>query len=202
MPEQIRDGKGQGYLLEISQKNRAQTNAVVQSDDAEISEQHGLAFTVTTGPLILPDTNPHKILYLKNLDTNRNMYIWVVIMSWNGGNINYNRALYWSWHLATIAVPTDGAGIIPAGNLNFTSAQTAEVVTYGWDGTHSGGMEVATIAEGGGEYLTQGRSVIELHGTAIFGLNDAAVLSVTAEEPGKFSASTRIYFKDIVTMIP
>ena len=201
MPEQIRDGKGRGYLLEISERNKAQTNAVVQTDDADVSERHGSSFTLTTGPLTLNSTNPHKVLYLKNTNTNKNMYIWVVIISWNGGDINHNRSLYWSWHLATTAVPTAKATPAVAGNLNFTSANVANVMTYIWDGTNNG-MDVVTVAEGGGEYLTQGRSVIELHGTAIFGLNDAAVLSITGEEVGKFSASARFYFKDPITIVP
>lgn len=200
MAEQIRDGKGRGYLLEVSERNKAQTDAVIQTDDADVSERHGLAFSITTGPLTLNSTNPHKVLYLKNTNTTRNMYVWVIIVSWNGGNTNYNRSLYWSWHLGTTAVPTARATAAVAGNINFTSANVAEVITYAWDGTGDG-MEVATVAEGGGDYLPQGRSTIELHGSAIFGLNDAAVLSVTGEEVGKFAASARFYFKEPVTIV-
>ena len=199
MAEQIKDGIGRGYLLEINEKHRAQANAVIQTDDATVSEEDGLAFTLTTGPLTLNSTNPHKILYLKNLNSTKNMYIWVIIISWNGGNTNYNRSLYWSWHLATTAVPTARAVAVTAGNLNFTSANMAEVTTYAWDGIGDG-MEVATVAEGGGEYLAQGRSVIELHGTAIFGLNNAAVLALTGDEIGKFSVSARFYFKEPTTI--
>lgn len=200
MAEQIRDGKGRGYLLEISEKHKVQSNAVVQSDDAAVSEEDGLAFSVGTGPMFLDSTNTHMVVYLKNTDVNKNLYLWTITLSWNGGDINHNRALFWTWYLGTSAVPTARAVQIGAGPLNFTAGTIANLVAYKWDGTGEG-MEVATVAEGGGSYLTQGRSVIELHGTAILGLNDAAVIAVTGEEVGKFTVAARIFFKDKIIVL-
>ncbi len=201
MPQQIRDGKGTGYLLQIDDRNRAITEATIQDESADVSEHHGLTFTVPTGPMILDSTSEHKVLYIKNTDQTRNMYAWVVVVSWNGGDINHNRALFWSWYLATTAIPTARSVVATPGSFNFTSGAVANIAAYKWDGTGDG-MEVATVAAGGGEWLTQGRTDIELHGVAILGLNDAAVIAVQGEEIGKCAVSARIYFKDRVTVTP
>ena len=201
MPEQIRDGLGRGSLLAITGRNEAQVRSVTQDESADVSETYGRTFTVPTGNMTLNSTNEHKVLYMKNTDSARNLYAWVVVVSWNGGDTNHNRALFWSWYLATTAIPTARSTVAYPGNFNFTSGAVANIEAYKWDGTGDG-MEVATVASGGGEWLAQGRTDIELHGVAILGLNDSAVIAVQGEEIGKFALSARIYFKDKVTVIP
>ena len=192
MAEHIKDGTGTSNLLRINADNRAEVDAVVQTEETVHAEK-GHAFTISTLALTLNSTNPHLLLYIKNTNPNLNLYTWVANFSWNGGSTNYNRTMKWGW-LVSPNEPTANHTSITPGNLNFNSANIAEATAYKWDGVGDG----MTYTGGGigAEYnFGQGFSTLETRGIPILGLNHAFGLIITGEEVGDVALALRFYYK-------
>jgi hypothetical protein len=191
--ETIKDGKGRGYLAEVSERNKIMMDSVMQSEEADIAGL-GYSFVVSTKVLTLNSTNPHLFLYFKNTNSEKNMHIQVVRFGWNGGSTNHNRTMTWGWVIAP-GEPTANHTAVTSGNLNFTSNQVAEALVYKWDGvgdgmTYTGGF-IASEA-----IYTQGYNKLEAHGIPIVGLNDSFGMILTGEEIGNATITMRFFYKD------
>lgn len=192
MSETIRDGRGRGYEVEVNEKHQMITDAVIQTEESEIAEL-GYAFVVSTKVVNLNSTNPHLFLYIKNTNTEKRMYTWVVNFAWNGGSTNHNRTMKWGWVLAP-GEPTANHTSVTPGNLNRTSGQVAEALVYKWDGvgdgmTYTGGVIASE------EIFSQGHSDVEARGIPIMGLNNSAGFLITGEEIGDAVVTLRFYYK-------
>jgi hypothetical protein len=199
MAEQIKDGTGRGFLLEINSRHKAETDSVIQSEESYISEHEGSTYITSTGLLTLNSTNLHQILYFKNTSPTKNLFFSKLAVSYNGGSTNYDRTLYWSWHIATSTVPSSNATMGVMGNANLTSANAAPGVVYYWDESASDGMTVLAVFDAGGMIVGSGASWTDLEGSVILGFNDALTISVIAEEIGDVAIAARVFFKDSVT---
>jgi hypothetical protein len=192
MSETIKDGKGRGYLAEVSEKNKMMCDSVVQTEEAEIAEL-GYSFVASTKVLTLNSTNPHLFLYMKNTNSEKTMRAWTVRFGWNGGSTNHNRTLKWGWIISP-NVPTANHTITTPGNLNFISNQVAEATVYKWDGVGDGmtytGGSVASEA-----IFTQGYNRVRTAGIPILGLNNSFGIILTGEEIGDAVVTVRFYYK-------
>jgi len=193
MPEQIRDGTGTGKLLKVNDCNRMMCSSIVQSEESEINEREALAFIVSTKVLTLNSTNPHLFLYIKNTNTDKNMYLWIANFAWNGGSINHNRTMKLSWVITPNEPTANHTAVIPS-NLNFISNNTAESLIYKWDGvgdgmTYTGGILISE------EIFAQGHSRLEVQGIPIVGLNDSVGFLIAGEEIGDAVITVRFFYK-------
>ena len=190
--EKIIDGTGTGRLLKINEYNAAEVCAMIHTEESARAEL-GFSFGISTKVVTLNSTNPHLLLYIKNINPNMNMRIWVTNISWNGGSTNHNRTLKWSM-VGIPNEPTANHTSIAPLNLNFTSGNTAEVTAYKWDGvgdgmTYTGG--VITLEH----IFRQGFTANETHGVPIVGLNGSLGLVVTGEEVGDVAIAMRFFYK-------
>ncbi len=194
MPEMIRDGIGRGYLLEIDNNHKAQTDAVIQTEEAYIGDTYGEAYVMSTGVLTTTSTNPHAMIYFKNLNPDKKMYVSALVLGWNGGNVTGEKCAVWDY----VAFPGDPVAnytVSVAGNLNLTSSKTALATIDIWDGVGEG----ITLASSGivatSVIFGKGSSDLLISGIPIIGYNDAVVLRVTTEEVGKFTGVLRVFYK-------
>ena len=190
--EKIIDGTGKSYLLKINEENRAEVCAVTQTEESACAEK-GFSFGVSTLVVTLNSTDPHLILYIKNIDPNKNMRVWVTNISWNGGSTNHNRTVKMSM-VGRPNEPTANHTAVTPLNLNFASGNTAETTVYKWDGvgdgmTYTGG--VITLEH----VFRQGFTANETHGIPIVGLNGSLGLVVTGEEVGDVAIAMRFFYK-------
>lgn len=190
----IRDGRGTGFLAGVSVQNRLITQAVTEPEQSHVSEHDGLAFTSSTGIVTLGAADTwHWVLYLKNTDPTRSLYISTIGSNWNGGSTNFNRTLYMR-SLFTAAAPSGNNTAITPGNSNFTSNNVALAEVYKWDGVGTG-MTTAVGITGGEVIHDKGYSPLTFSGSAIYGLNDFFGIQVKSSEIGDFSIAVGFYYK-------
>jgi hypothetical protein len=194
MPEMIRDGIGRGYLLEINSEHKAQTHAVSQTEEAYVAELYGDAYAMSTGVLNTNSTNPHIVMYFKNLNPEKNMYIAALVLGWNGGNATGEKCAWWDY----VVVPGDPVTNYTAsiaGNMNLSSSTIALATVDVWNGVGEG----ITLASSGvvatSMIFGKGTSDLLISGIPILGYNDAIALRVTCEEVGKFTGVLRVFYK-------
>jgi hypothetical protein len=90
--------------------------------------------------------------------------------------------------------PTANHTAVTPLNLNFTSANAAEITAYKWDGvgdgmTYTGG--IITLEH----IFRQGFTPNETHGIPIVGLNGTIGFMVTGEEVGDVAIAVRFFYK-------
>ena len=194
MSETIKDGKGRGYLAEVSDDHKLETETVTQREESYIADAFGQTYIIATQAVTLNSTNRHVLLYIKNTSSTRNLYHATLEIGYNGGSTNYNRSMNLQI-LAGFTGPTANHQAASINNVNFTSANIAEANGYIWDGVGDG-MTItggAIVNEG---VFTARHQVFETHGMPIMGLNDYMALAVNAEEIGIVSVSIRLFFKE------
>ena len=192
MTEQIIDGTGTGKLLKINADNKAEVVAVTQTEEAFYAEL-GFSFFVSTGVVTLNSTNPHLLMYIKNINAVLNMRVWVVNFTWNGGSTNHDRVMKWSL-IGGLNAPTANHTLVTPTNFNFTSGITAEALVYKWDGVGDG-MTYTGGGVGTEQLYDKGFTTNETRGLPILGLNDVVGLTMTGEEIGDVSIGTRFFYK-------
>jgi hypothetical protein len=192
MSETIKDGRGRGYSVEVNEKHQMSVDAVVQTEELEIA-QLGYAFVASTKVVTLNSTNPHLIFYLKNTSSSKNLHVWISNFGWNGGSVNHNRTMKWSW-VAGLNEPTANHSTLIPGNLNFNSGQVAEAICYGWDGVGDGMTYTGGIISSE-EIFDKGHSEIKSFGIPILGLNSSIGAIITGEEVGDVVVTIRFFYK-------
>lgn len=192
MSESIKDGRGRGFLAEVNETHRLNVDSTIQTKEMEIAET-GYAFVMSTLQVTLNSINPHLLMYIKNTNSEKNLYLWNVTFSWNGGSTNHNRTMRWGWVIGPDEPSSNKLSFVPA-NLNLLSGNVADGDFYKWDGVGDG-----MIYTGGEifleENLSQGHSVIETWGIPIIGLNNSVGMVITGEEIGNASVTVRGYYK-------
>ena len=121
MPEQIRDGKGRGFLTGVNSDNQLLTRAtaVEQRLHSAIDSKY---YELTTGLITLTDAVETPLVYIKNENTNPNMQIvvdriffdtWATTNGSGVGTLEYYRN------------PTvTGGSVLSSYNCNFSSSLT------------------------------------------------------------------------------
>lgn len=115
MPDTLRDGKGRGYLAEVTEENRIKTAAVSRSKEHDANLTYGESYNlVMTGQT--PTGADDCFLYIKNTGT-RNL-----VFEGFGIYCASNEKIYGK--LGQIGTPAGGTDTIPA-NLNGGSGNAA-----------------------------------------------------------------------------
>jgi len=97
MGEQIKDGKGNGYLAHVNEDNQLVTRAVAVEQRLK-SALDGNYYEATTGKVTLTNATETGIIYLKNTHTTKEMIIdrvfwdiWASTDGSGGGTIRYYK---------------------------------------------------------------------------------------------------------------
>lgn len=191
----IEDATGQGFGWRINAENRGEIDSVIETEETDIAERTGQAFVISTQVVTLTSTNPHLLLYIKNIDADRTLRIQVVNFGWNGGSTNHDRTMTWTWVVGLNEPTANHTAVTPA-NLNFLSGQVAQAEAFKWDGVGEG-MTYTGGVTGSEEIYGKGSSKIDAAGIPIIGLNDTIGMAITGEEIGLAVITMRCYFKDI-----
>jgi hypothetical protein len=195
MPEQIRDGKGRGYLVSVSEHQRLLTAAVTIPLRTHLSAHDGQSYTCNTGVLTLSATDTwHWVLYWAVTATTKNMFINDIEISWNGGSTNFNRPLQVRNVQPAAGVPTGNQSNATFSQNNKLLSNVAEVTGYKWDGVGAG-MTDSTGPAGGDTFHAQGTSNLD-RSFVITGLGAAVGLEVKSTEIGDFNIGIGVFFAD------
>jgi hypothetical protein len=196
MPNSIRDGKGRGYLLSVTQENRGLVSATSVPLRTHISMDHGQSYSTSTGVHTLNTINTwHWILFWKVTSIDKNFHVDTISVSWNGGSTNFNRPLEICNVLPTAGQPTGNQVLRPMSNNNKNVNNVAEMDSWIWDGVGDGMTNNAGPC-GGTTFHSQGLSEIKFNGAVVTGLNESVGLQVRSPEIGDFSIGFGGYFID------
>lgn len=194
MPNSIRDGKGRGYLVGVTDENRMLTSASTVGQRTHVSAKHGQSFTWGTNIQTLSAADTwHWVLWWKVTSTDKNLHISSIEITWNGGSTNYDKPIQMKNVITTAGAPTANQTLFTASNNNKLSSNVAELTTYRWDGVGAG-MTNSAGGSGGDTFHAPGFDVKDFSGAVITGLNEAVGLMVQAPEVGDFNVGVSGYF--------
>jgi hypothetical protein len=75
MPDVIRDGKGNGYLAQVDNKNRLRGYNVVEDEATYINRKEGEMYSMPWDGAITAAGSDNHVLYLKNTSSDKDMVI-------------------------------------------------------------------------------------------------------------------------------
>jgi len=130
MSDQLLDGKGRGYLAEVSNENKLQTNCVSETVFHHTNHVHGEVYHMLFDKA--PTANDDCIVYIKNTKT-ETMIINGVMMAISG-------ACEVTWKLSVTGTPIGGTDVTPA-NMNAGSGNEAE-------GIFQHGVDITGLSNG------------------------------------------------------
>ena len=85
MTDMIKDGTGQGYLVQVDSDNKIQTRSINETAELDANE-NGDAYNLNTGVVNLTDTSETTLIYLKNNETRDFVITAVAIGVWGSAN--------------------------------------------------------------------------------------------------------------------
>lgn len=191
---QIQDGSGQGPSAKVGSDNRLHVNSSAAPKLANASLK-GKAFAITTQEYTVTTTHSTH-LYIRN-DSAENFLISQVIVSYDGGNTNFNRAGSMHLHLNPTEPTANHTAVTPT-NLNLGGADNAQLTVYKWDGVGSG----LTIATPGprafDQFVNKGSTALFLEGVLILPPGQSLGVSMySADETGEASVNVFGFFEAI-----
>jgi hypothetical protein len=164
----LQDGTGKGYQLQITELNRAETDATIKTRIADISLREGQAYTIASGFISLTTTASYSgVLWIKNTDTEgRDMFIEHIRVCGTGAGTMSMEALQCIvYRNPTTGTLISGASAAYKANNNFGSANEFNGLAYkGADGN--------TITNG--DWFTQFTTHIPGH--SVIDFNDSIIL--------------------------
>ena len=190
----IKDGTGTDVLARVNSENKLFAIADIVSREHSRAVS-GFRFAGRTGILNLPAGFDGPVLFLKNTNNDLPFHLTKVIIGWNGGNTNHNRAMETTGMKAAIE-PTGARTAVIPGNTNFGSNRTAEITAWRWDNATgtvgmTGGTGGVTIVN---NILGQGRTDIPFTGSTILVTGSTFCFSLKPEEAGNATVSFIGYF--------
>lgn len=197
----IEDGKGTGYFAQVDDSNRLSTSSVTVTEVAHVGFDHGQVFTMAT-PLVPVTTSECTVIWFKNTDPERVFALERMIGGWNGDSTNHNRPCYGRFYFGgygaggTEGEPTANKTQGAIGNVNTTSANTADALYYYWDGVGNGMTMTTNGVFVGAMILGQGAIDITFGGTILIGPGVTFGLTMQAEAAaGQASIIVTGYYK-------
>jgi len=189
----IKDGTGSGYLAKVDSSNNLQVVATSTQIDAAMALE-GNFYAIRTGYLDIT-TAGGRIMWVYLSETVKNLVLARIVVGWNGGNTNHNRALEVGFY-AGEGAPTTNITALAARNANTGSPNTVSLTALGWNGVGDGmdgyaaGLSVSDIIIG------QGTTTLDLHGTMIVVPGVTVSIGARGEEAGKLSCTAWFYLVD------
>jgi hypothetical protein len=135
MAQQIEDGAGTGKRVKVTDDNRMETFSITESRMADISLKEGEAFIVTSDFVALTTTASFTgMLYIKNTDTSKNLFIDKVRVCGTGTSMNAMQCKFFKDPTTGTLISDANAGIAVAANLGSNVTFTGDVYGASADG--------------------------------------------------------------------
>ena len=175
MSEKLVDGKGRGFEAEVTSDNKLATFSVSRAEIEDVSLNDGEAYVFATSNHIdVPIANTlYGIFYVENTSETKKLYIdsirscGTAVQKWN---------IYKNPTTSTV-IDDQTAGV--STNMNFSSANTADVNVYQGTGTSFTG---GTLVENWVNDV--GHSLEHYNGAVILGKNDSLGMSANIAASG------------------
>ena len=195
MPDTIRDGKGRGFLAEVTSDNQLYTKCIMEPLATHTSREKGLYYYASSGVVTANSTNQHVVLYIINSDPSNNLKIDRVALSYNGGSTNHNRCCRYRFYRNPGAPTLYNTAFIP-GNANFSSQNLFSGTAYIWDASAHDGMTMASTGTVISDNLINGgMTTVISDGQVVIPYSYSLSVSLTPEEIGSMSATVRFYME-------
>lgn len=187
MSDTLKDGRGRGYLAEVTQQHKLVTQSTVLQNVYSASVEIGQAYVLTTDFLTISDTvNFSAIIYFKNASNTEHIHLEMIKAA-------QDVMTYWQFKRnptsGTIISTADPANVT---NINFVSNNVADINAYqGFNGATINGTSAANwIENAGGIPLTMG-------GAIILGPQDSVGFACKPSAAATINMSLLIYYDEI-----
>ena len=124
MPDMIRDGTGGGYLVEVDDRNRLHSYAVMENESTYVNRIDKEAYSGPWSSSITAATAGNFILYLKNDHSTKDLIILTIKHRCTGANGTIS-----GW-LNVTGTPGGSLTTLTPGNRNANSNNTAQCTYY------------------------------------------------------------------------
>jgi len=182
MTTEIKDGFGTGGRARVDQYGQLYVHAV-SSEELHSDSLAERAFGV--GTIKLPLTaNGGFMLWLKHTNTEADLIVHDLWVSWNGGDTNHDRCCELQLYEGG-SIPTANEYAITAKNLNLGSAKQAAITAYMWNTATGDGLTIATPGNLVGEALiAKGFTKGQFTGALIVPPEKSLAIKLIPEEAG------------------
>jgi len=189
----IEDGKGSGKKAYVDNENHLHCTSSIESLLAHRSHYDQTAFGIST-PMRTITTTGGRILFIKNISSNKEFYVTDFWFNWNGGSTNFNRPCYGELIFGDTE-PTTNTTTSAAGNLNLGSTNTADLTVLYWNETGNG--MTGHAAGNTAFYWTfcKNPSFYHTDGSIILGTANTMSMTLRGEEIGEGSINILGYMK-------
>jgi len=192
MPDTLKDGTGSGYLAKIDNENHLHTTCSMESMIAHRSHYDASAYGIST-PMLTITTTGGRMLWLQN-DSDKDLYITDLRLSYNGGSTNHNRVAF-SQLVFADTEPTTNITTGAAGSLNRSNVVAANMTILYWDEVGDGMTGHVAGSAGFNMCIGQGTSYFPIGGAIIVSPNKTLSFNLRGEEVGEASINLLFYFK-------
>ena len=135
MAYQIEDGTGTGHRAKVTSGNRLETFSITERRMADISLRDGESFIITSDFVALTTTGSFNgMLYIKNTDTSRNLFIDKVRVCGTGTSMNAMQCKFFKNPTTGTLISDANDGIAVPANLASNSVFTGDVYAASGDG--------------------------------------------------------------------
>lgn len=118
MQTEIIDGSGSGKRAKVDEANRLNTFSITESRMADISARTGESFLITSDFVALTTTGSFNgMLYIKNTDTSKDLYIDKVRVCGTGTAMNSMQTVFYKNSTTGTLISDANAGIVVPANL-------------------------------------------------------------------------------------
>ena len=180
MPDTIKSGVGNGYLVEVTKNNKLRAYCTNESEISYESETNGQAYTWSN--VSYNYTAGDTILLIKNTSATKNLLIQTVAVS---GDTATTATI----HLPNCTTPT--GTVVTGVNLNRQSGNTAEATAKADETTNTQANIITTILINGSTTM---RCPVE--GAIVLGLNDCIAVDFTTDG-GAANVTVRGYYHEV-----
>jgi hypothetical protein len=135
MAVQIEDGTTGGKRAKVTDRNRLATFSITESRMADISFDSGEAFIITSDFVSLTTTASFSgLLYIKNTDTSKNLFIDKVRVCGTGTSMNAMQCKFFKNPTTGTLISDENDGIVVPSNLGSNVTFTGDVYAASADG--------------------------------------------------------------------
>ncbi len=135
MGQQIEDGAGTGKRVRVTNTNRLETFSITESRLADISLRDGESYIITSDFVSLTTTASFSgMLYVKNTDTSKNLFIDKVRVCGTGTSMNAMQCKFFKNPTTGTLISDANDGIVLPANLGSNVTFTGDVYAASADG--------------------------------------------------------------------
>lgn len=135
MELEIKDGTGSGKRAKVNNNNRIETFSITESRLADISLRDGEAYIITSDFVSLTTTASFSgMLYIKNTDTDKNLFIDKVRVCGTGTSMNAMQCKFYKQPTTGTLISDANAGIVVPANLGSNNTFSGTVYAASGDG--------------------------------------------------------------------